>query len=424
MISSPTETKTEVVMPQMGVSVAEGTVTAWRRRPGDEIAADEPICDVTTDKIDVEVPAPASGVVTSVLVEEGETVPVGTVIAEIEPAASSEQHAAGAAQPDAGPEAPDSSELDRSGFISPVVRRIAAEHHLDLSRVEGRGVGGRIRKADVLAFLADGGNGNGEVPNGSRPLHTESPYRPEPAAPPAPGPAPVAADMAGPSERKPLTPMRQAIARHMLDSRRTSAHCTTIAEADFSTVAARRRELAAAGGSRPTYLAFVARAVIRALERHPALNASIDGPDLVLHEDVNLGIAVALEEGLVVPVIRRAQRLSVAGLAEEIAGLANRARAGELSPDDTRGGTFTITNPGQFGAVMATPIINQPQVAILDLEAVVERPVAVDDGAGGKAVAIRPMGYLCMSWDHRALDGAEAARFLAAVREGIEGGME
>jgi 2-oxoglutarate dehydrogenase E2 component (dihydrolipoamide succinyltransferase) len=189
-------------------------------------------------------------------------------------------------------------------------------------------------------------------------------------------------------------------------------------------VAARRRELAATGGAKPTYLAFVARAAIRALQRHPALNSSIDGSDLVRHADVNLGIAVAIEEGLVVPVIRRAQRLSVAGLAEEIADLAGRAREGSLTPDDTHGGTFTITNPGQFGAVMATPIINQPQVAILDLEAVVDRPVAVDDGAGGKAVAIRPMGYLCMSWDHRALDGAEAARFLSAVRDGIEGGVE
>jgi 2-oxoglutarate dehydrogenase E2 component (dihydrolipoamide succinyltransferase) len=429
MISSPTETKTEVVMPQMGVSVAEGTVTAWRRRPGDEIAADEPICDVTTDKIDVEVPSPASGVVARVLVEEGETVPVGTVLAEIERAASSEQRAAIAPEQGPGPEAPSSElqapsspELDRSAFISPVVRRIATEHHVDLSRVEGHGVGGRIRKADVLAFLAngDGGNGNGRPANGSRPLHTESPYRPEPAAPPTP----AAVELAGPAERVPLTPMRQAIARHMLDSRRTSAHCTTIAEADFSAVASRRRELEAAAGARPTYLAFVARAVVRALERHPVLNASIDGTELVLHQDVNLGIAVALEEGLVVPVIRRAQRLSVAGLAEEIAALAKRARAGELTPDDTHGGTFTITNPGQFGAVMATPIINQPQVAILDLEAVVDRPVAIDDGAGGKAVAVRPMGYLCMSWDHRALDGAEAARFLAAVREGIEGGIE
>jgi 2-oxoglutarate dehydrogenase E2 component (dihydrolipoamide succinyltransferase) len=360
------------------------------------------------------------------LVEEGATVPVGTVIAEIEQAASSEQQAAVGSEQTADSRqqtASPPSEIDRSGFISPVVRRIAAEHHVDLDRVEGHGVGGRIRKADVLAFLADGnGNGaNGGPANGSRPLHTESPYRPEAEPQAAAG---SLEELAGPGERLAMSPMRQAIARHMVESRRTSAHCTTIAEADFAAVAARRRELAAAGGPKPTYLAFVARAVVRALERHPVLNSSIDGTDLVRHADVNLGIAVALEQGLVVPVIRRAQRLSVAGLAEEIADLARRAREGTLTPDDTHGGTFTITNPGQFGAVMATPIINQPQVAILDLEAVVDRPVAVDDGAGGKAVAVRPMGYLCMSWDHRALDGAEAARFLSVVREGIEGGVE
>jgi pyruvate/2-oxoglutarate dehydrogenase complex dihydrolipoamide acyltransferase (E2) component len=219
-----------------------------------------------------------------------------------------------------------------------------------------------------------------------------------------------------------MTPMRRAIAEHMVGSRRTAAHCTTVVEADFSTVAERRRALPA-GPGRPTYLAFVARAVVAALERHPVLNASVDGNELVHHEDVNLGIAVALEEGLVVPVIRRAQRLSVTGLAEEIAALATRAREGTLAPDDVHGGTFTITNPGQFGALIATPIINQPQVGILDLEAVVDRPVAVDDGAGGKAIGIRPMGYLCLSWDHRALDGAEAARFLAEVRGGIERGV-
>lgn len=430
MISSPTETAatTEVVMPQMGVSVAEGTVTAWRRQPGEEIAADEPICDVTTDKIDVEVPAPADGVIARLLVDEGETVPVGTVIAEIE-------HGAPTAAPTIEDEAPRSTlrrgdaeraprsdELDRSQFISPVVRRIAFEHGVDLSQVEGHGIGGRVRKADVLAFLAGGNgeNGGGGVADGSRPLHTESPYRPEPED--AAGAAPE--DLSGTAERSPMSPMRQAIARHMVASRRTAAHCTTIAEADFSTVAARRREIEAAGGRRPTYLAFAARAVVRALERHPVLNASVEGDELVHHDDVNLGIAVALEQGLVVPVVRRAQRLSVAGLAEEIAALAGRARAGELAPDDVHGGTFTITNPGQFGALMATPIINQPQVGILDLEAVADRPVAIDDGAGGKAVAIRPMGYLCMSWDHRALDGAEAARFLAAVRAGIEGGAE
>jgi pyruvate/2-oxoglutarate dehydrogenase complex dihydrolipoamide acyltransferase (E2) component len=221
-----------------------------------------------------------------------------------------------------------------------------------------------------------------------------------------------------------MSPMRSQIARHMLASRASAAHCTTIVEVDFSRVARRRqevREAMARRGVSLTYLAFVAREVVAALERHPILNASIDGEEIVHHDEVNLGIAVALEEGLIVPVIRRAQRLSLEGLAEAIGDLATRAREKRLSPDEVQGGTFTITNPGQFGAVLATPIINQPQVAILDLEAIVKRPVVVE-GDDGEAIAIRPMSYLCMSWDHRALDGAEAARFLSGIKDGLERG--
>ena len=218
--------------------------------------------------------------------------------------------------------------------------------------------------------------------------------------------------------------MRRRIAEHMLESRRTSAHCTTIVEADLAAVVAARaqqKEAMAARGAPLTYLAFVAQATVAALQRHPVLNASIEGEELVYHDDVNLGIAVALDAGLIVPVIRQAQRLSLEGMAAAIAERAESARSGGLTPDDVSGGTFTITNPGQFGAVLATPIINQPQVAILDLEAVVKRPVVIDDGEGGDAIAIRPMTNLCMSWDHRALDGAEAARFLAEVKERLEG---
>jgi pyruvate/2-oxoglutarate dehydrogenase complex dihydrolipoamide acyltransferase (E2) component len=219
-----------------------------------------------------------------------------------------------------------------------------------------------------------------------------------------------------------MTPMRRRIAEHMLESRRTSAHCTTIVEVDLHRVAATRRELKEGMGRRGvplTYLAFVASAVVAGLDRHPILNASIDGDELVYHDDVNLGIAVALESGLIVPVIRHAQRLSLEGLAGEIGRLAQAARSGELEPNDVAGGTFTITNPGQFGAVLATPIINQPQVAILDLEAIVKRPVVIDDES--EAIAVRPMTNLCMSWDHRALDGAEAARFLGEVKARLEG---
>jgi 2-oxoglutarate dehydrogenase complex dihydrolipoamide succinyltransferase (E2) component len=412
-----------VSMPRMGISVAEGTILEWRKRPGDWVEADESICDVSTDKVDVEIPSPASGRLERILVEPGETVSVGTPLAELDTAAApgeahpEESHSEASAE--AHPE--EAPEVDRSRFYSPIVRRIAAEHGIDLEQVEGGGVGGRVRKADLMAFLEDGGaQKKRDEPEAreARPLHTESPYRGEPQ------PAASAEDLTGPTRRERMSPMREQIARHMLDSRRSSAHCTTIVEVDFSHVARRRREqreTMARRGVNLTYLAFVAREAVAGLERHPVLNASLDGEEIVYHDQVNLGIAVALENGLIVPVIRQAERLSLEGLAAAIGDLANRAREKRLHPDEVQGGTFTITNPGQFGAVLATPIINQPQVAILDLEAIVKRAVVVEPD-GGEAIAIRPMSYLCMSWDHRALDGAEAARFLAEMKAGLEEG--
>jgi 2-oxoglutarate dehydrogenase E2 component (dihydrolipoamide succinyltransferase) len=391
MSSSSTEQVVQVEMPKMGISVSEGTILEWRKQPGDWIEADETIADVTTDKVDVEIPSPASGRVAKLIAEAGETVDVGTAIAEIDAAA-----VPGQAHPDEHHEEPD--EADRSGFISPVVRRIADKHHIDLSEVEGTGIAGRIRKKDVLAHVSNGHERPQPV------LHSESPYRPDEPAP-AEG-------------REPMSPMRQAIAKHMLESRKTSAHCTTIVEVDMHKVAKRRKELGT------TYLAFVARATVASLAEFPILNASVEGDEIVHHDDVNLGIAVALDEGLIVPVIPKAQRLSVQGLAESIVDLAERARSKRLDPDEVHGGTFTITNPGQFGAVLATPIINQPQVAILDLEAIVKRPVVVTDESGNDSIAIRPMTYLCMSWDHRALDGAVAARFLGAIKDRLEAGGE
>ncbi len=416
-------------MPQMGISVAEGTILEWRKRAGDWVEADETLCDASTDKVDVEIPSPAAGRLTEILVEPGETVSVGTPLAEIDTGAK-----AGESHPDeseaagpAGPVAEEAAEKDRSRVYSPVVRRIAEEHGVDLDAVTGKGVGGRVRKADLVAFLENGDSA--PSPQG-RPMHIESPYKPEPEpaiereSATAVGNADAAEALVGSTRREPMSPMRQQIARHMVDSRRTAAHCTTIVEVDFSSVAARRaelRETMARKGVNLTYLAFVARATVAALEEHPVLNASIDGEEIVFHDDVNLGIAVALEEGLIVPVIRQAQRLSLEGLAAAIADLAERARERRLQPDDVQGGTFTITNPGQFGAVLATPIINQPQVAILDLEAIVKRPVVIEDGEND-AIAIRPMSYLCMSWDHRALDGAEAARFLANLSQRLQSG--
>jgi 2-oxoglutarate dehydrogenase E2 component (dihydrolipoamide succinyltransferase) len=311
----------------------------------------------------------------------------------------------------------EADENGRSRVYSPVVRRMAAEHHVDLERIEGHGIGGRVRKADLLDFLAE------EKPE--RPLHTESPYKPEP--PSASDPAMRAQTQTlGAERREPMSPMRRQIAKHMVESRRTAAHCTTVAEVDFARVAVRRRELREAmdrRGVHLTYLAFVAQATVAALGRHPILNASIEGEEIVHHEDVNLGIAVALQDGLIVPVIRRAQRLSLEGMAAAIGDVATRAREKRLQPDEVGGGTFTITNPGQFGTVLATPIINQPQVAILDLEAVVKRPVVIERD-GEDSIAIRPMACLCLSFDHRALDGAEAARFLGGLREELEQGGE
>jgi 2-oxoglutarate dehydrogenase E2 component (dihydrolipoamide succinyltransferase) len=403
-------------MPQMGVSVAEGTIVKWYKQPGDWVEADETVCEISTDKIDTELPSPASGRLVRIVAEENQTVPVGAVLAEIDGGAQPGQpHAAEAnGRETHGRETNGGSAPDRSHVISPVVRRIADEHHIDLSQVKGTGVGGRIRKKDVLAHVGH--------PK-ERPLHTESPYeqkaaRRQAAERVAGG---TAAAVNG-TRREPLSPMRRQIAEHMSRSRRTAAHVTTVAEVDMSRVAARRGELKesfAARGAPLTYLAFVARATVTALQQHPVLNASIDGEDLVHHDDVNLGIAVALDDGLIVPVVRQAQRLSLEGIAAAIADVAERARSKRLAPDDVQGGTFTITNPGQFGTVLATPIVNQPQVAILDLEAIVKRAVVVE-GEGGDSIAIRPMVNLCLSFDHRALDGADAARFLGAVKARLE----
>jgi pyruvate/2-oxoglutarate dehydrogenase complex dihydrolipoamide acyltransferase (E2) component len=440
--SSPTDTQTvEIVMPQMGVSVAEGTIVEWTKRPGDWVERDETVCLVTTDKVDVEIPSPAAGRLSKILVEPGDTVDVGTPLAELDVGArpgeahpeEHQEESAPVRPADPQPvetepvETPGNGETDRSGFHSPVVRRMADEHDIDLSQVQGTGIGGRIRKRDVVALIESGAESapqeTAEPLQSERPLHIESPYRPEAPAPAGDenGGAPPEDVLPG-ERREPMTPMRRRIAEHMLESRRTSAHCTTIVEVDLHRVVATRRELKegmARRGAPLTYLAFVASATVAELDRHPILNASIDGDEVVYHDDVNLGIAVALDSGLIVPVIRHAQRLSLEGLAGEIARLAERARSGALDPDDVAGGTFTITNPGQFGAVLATPIINQPQVAILDLEAVVKRPVVIDDES--EAIAVRPMTNLCMSWDHRALDGAVAARFLSGVKARLEG---
>lgn len=384
MSSSSTDVTVDVTMPQMGVSVSEGTIVAWRKQVGDWVAYEETICEIATDKIDTDCPSPAAGRVVELCVEEGATVEVGVVLARIATDAKpGEPHVS-----ESTPERPPAPRY------SPVVSRMAAEHGLDLSSISGTGRGGRVTKKDVLAVLAD-------TPTEEPPLHIESPYRPEPVAPVAEGGT--------------LSRMRQQIGAHMKRSLDTAATCTTWFEVDFSGVERRRAQLGT------TALPVVAEAVVQALRAFPALNATLDGERYTQHDTVGLGIAVSLgEDGLIVPVVRDAQDLSAEGLAKRIKDVARRARAKELVPDDLAGGTFTITNPGQYGAIMATPVIHQPQVAILDLEAVVKRPVVVTDAAGNDLIAIRPMCVLGMSWDHRALDGALAAQFLADIKRRLE----
>ncbi len=415
-------------MPQMGVSVAEGTVVEWRKQRGDWVEADETICEISTDKIDTEVPSPAAGRLVEVLVQVGVTVEVGTTLARI--------------ATDARPGEPHSSENDRAGGAcrtphlprrrarpgcarvtrrarharrarspaarrySPVVQRIADEHGVDLDDVEGSGRDGRVQKKDVMAYVQSHGGAAPATP-GEPTLHTESPYRPG-----------AGASLSGPyipPEGRPLSRMRQSIGEHMKRSQETAATCTTWIEVDVSRVEIARKHLGI------TALPLIARCTIGALVEYPLLNAWLEGETHTVHEQVNLGIAVSLgEDGLIVPVVRGAQDLSPEGLARRIRDLARRARARQLGPDDVRGTTFTITNPGQFGSMMATPVIAQPQVAILDVEAIIKRPVVVTDAFGEDAIAIRPMVILGLSWDHRALDGALAARFLASVKKRVE----
>jgi pyruvate/2-oxoglutarate dehydrogenase complex dihydrolipoamide acyltransferase (E2) component len=398
----------------MGVSVAEGTIVEWKRQVGDSIAADETICEISTDKIDTEVPAPVSGVVAEILVPVETTVPVGEVLARIAvDGEAAQREPAAPASPNGAPNSGAASAKDgvtttpardgREGATrtradgagrrySPVVQRIAAERGVDLSVIEGTGRGGRVRKQDVLEFIA-------KQEEAEAPLHIESPYKHEPTA-----------------EAGQLSRMRRQIGEHMKRSLETAAHCTTWIEVDMGRVEEARAALAL------TALPFVARATVAALREHPSLNAWLEGQRYTQHTQVNLGVAVSLgDDGLIVPVVHDAHELSVEGLAERIKDLARRARGRELTPDDVRGGTFTITNPGQYGSVMATPIINQPQVAILDLEAIVKRAVVLTDADGNDSIAIRPMTVLGLSWDHRALDGALAAQFLATVKRLLEG---
>ena len=384
---------THVLMPQLGESIAEGTVVRWNKRVGERVDRDEPLFEVSTDKVDAEVPSPAGGVLAEVRVQAGETVPVDSVVATI--AAPGEEIETGEPpppreEPDAPvrPAAPASGGGERRGrgHVSPVVRRLAREHGVDPADVRGTGAGGRVTKDDLLK-------------------HVES----------APG---------GGRRIEPLSVMRREIAEHMVRSRRTAAHVHTVFEVDFSRVASLReehRDAYSARGARLTFLSFVAKAVVDALAEMPVLNASLtgDGAGVVHAAGVNLGVAVALDDdgGLIVPVVADAGAKSVLELSAAIADLAARARSRRLAPGDVQGGTFTITNPGAFGSLLGMPIINQPQVAILCVGAVERRPAVVDDAG---TIAARPGAYLTLGFDHRLIDGAVADRFMALVKSGIE----
>ena len=438
---------TDVVMPQMGESIVEGTLTKWLKKPGEHVERDEPLFEISTDKVDTEIPSPAAGTLSEVMVEEGKTVGINTVVARIDEngAGAAAAQPVAAVQPGAAPQSPvgagharpepaaatpvaeapapapppveePAPAAEPAGPLSPLVRRLARENNIDLSRVKGTGAGGRITKQDVESYLA------------ARPAATE------PARPPAPQPTPVEPAAALPpaplaptapakTRVEPLSTMRSKIAEHMVLSKRTSAHVTTIHRVDMTAVAHMRARNKAAFqanyGFSLTYLPFVTRAAAVALRQFPLLNASLDGNNILYHNEINIGIAVALENGLIVPVIRGADEKNVLGLQRAVVDLAARARSRQLKPDEVLGGTFSITNFGSFGSLVGTPIINQPQVAILGVGTVDKTPVVIND-----AIAIRSICHVSLSFDHRLIDGALADQFMSRIKQVLEGWTE
>jgi pyruvate dehydrogenase E2 component (dihydrolipoamide acetyltransferase) len=449
---------TPVLMPQMGESIAEGTIVRWIKKIGDHVDRDEPLFEISTDKVDAEIPSPAAGVLVEIRVKEGETVPVESVVAAIgleeetleetreEVPSSTASTAADlesgapelgrAAAPIAVAGAPAGS-VSSSAFgqrateqgapethrqqdatprrPSPLVRRLAREHNVDVSRLSGTGLSGRVTKADILRVVEGSVEGGGVegTPAGGASVRRAISERPEA------GPVPVAAFQRDDRvETRPLSAMRRKIAEHMVLSRRTSAHVHTVFHVNFSRVESIRRQKKAAyeqAGAKLTYMTFIAKACVDALRRYPLLNASLDGENVVLKKDINLGIAVSIESGLIVPVIKQADEKNMLGLSRAIVDVADRARTKRLAPDEVHGGTFTITNPGQLGAQFGLPIINQPQVAILGVGTIEKRPVVVDD-----AIAIRTMAYLALGFDHRLIDGAVADQFMADIKGQLE----
>ena len=449
----------DVVMPQMGVSVSEGTITKWLKQEGEQVEADEPLLEISTDKVDTEVPSPGSGTLTQILVQEGATVDVGTKLAVIggegdgtsssadevpepataqaaaESAAVSDGPATPTAEtveeatpaPSAASETTEPSSTNGKTFVSPVVAKIASEHGVDPSQVQGTGRGGRVTKKDILNFIDSGGKAAAPAaqPSAQPSAQPQAPSAPAPAAKEAP--APAAAPPLQPGESfEPMTAMRTGIAEHMRRSLDTSAHVTSAIEVDMSRVSAIRaklkKEYQQSYGVNPTYLIFVARTAAETLREYPWINGEIRGDQIVTRSYVNLGFAVELQDGkgLIVPVVKNAETLNLLGMAKAVTDIAQRARDKKLLPDEVQGGTFTITNPGGYGTFHGTPVISQPQAAILGTYAVVKRPWVVQDELGEDVIAIRPIMNLTLTYDHRLVDGALAGRFLRHLREKLE----
>jgi pyruvate dehydrogenase E2 component (dihydrolipoamide acetyltransferase) len=449
---------TPVVMPQMGESIAEGTIVRWIKKVGDTVDRDEPLFEISTDKVDAEIPSPAAGVLTAIQVKEGETVPVNSVVATIGAAgeiasatgatgatgATSATGANGAKSERAdatgtpgaavaAPAPPDTKEAPVSRVApvalaapvapaaamsaaelrqksSPLVRKIAKEHNVDISHIHGTGIGGRVTKHDILGYIDNGGAKHAAGPGAAAAVAAK------PSIEPPHTPQPV--QRFATDEIVPMSVMRKKIAEHMVVSRRTSAHVYSVFEVNYSRVDEIRKAKKddyERMGAKLTFTSFIAKVVVDCLRRHRVVNASIDGDNIIYRNEINLGIAVALENGLIVPVVKGAGERNTLGLSKAIQDVADRARAKKLSPEEVHGGTFTITNPGNFGAQFGLPIINQPQVAILGVGTIEKRPVVIDDMIG-----IRLMGFLTLGYDHRLIDGAVADQFMADVKKGLE----
>src|SRR6266540_2648978 len=437
----------DVLMPQMGESIAEGTLSKWLKKLGDEVKRDEPLFEISTDKVDAEIPAPAAGKLVEIKVQEGQTVPVQTLVAVLEtdkgatvsapaaaaaPATATKPEPPKAAAPAPSPAAPvvttarppdrPTAQVGKGGDggvetaeerlrrkSTPLVRKIAAEHQVDISTIPGTGFAGRVTKNDILGFIE------------RAPAGASAAVRP---SPPPSGPVVHPTVEVWPGDRvEPMSKIRKITADHMIQSRRTSAHVTSYFEVDYSRVAelrAKHKASYAERGANLTYLAFIAKACAEQLRAHPVVNSAVSGDTIIYRRDINIGIAVALEWGLIVPVIKHADELSLMGLTRAINDLGERARTKKLSPDEIQRGTFTITNPGVFGSFAGAPIINQPQVAILGVGTIEKRPKVVTLPDGTDTIAIRTMGMVSMSYDHRVVDGADADRFLADVKQRLE----